>query len=109
VSSYFSISKDLEVGSKVYGFVEINDSPRETHNSNTGSWYLEVLNPNGDKIYSKIRFSSNNFKFHFEAKDPGEYIIKTGHYFNSEKLLFLKIWPKGWHIEHIDGSIIDDF
>jgi len=109
VGSYFSISKNLNAGNKVSGFVEINDSPGETVTSNTGSWYLEVFNPRGDKIYSKITYGENNFKFYFEAKEPGEYTTKIVHYFNSEKLLFLKIWPGGWRIEHIDGSIISDF
>lgn len=98
--------RTLATGEGVSGFVEINDSPRGTPNSSPSSWYLEVLNPSGYKIYSKSKFISgnNNIKFYFEAKESGEYTTKIGHYSDSEKLLFLKIAPTGWTIEHIDGS-----
>lgn len=112
VSSYISLSRFLKVGDTVSGFVEINDNPQiETLSTNFSTWYVEVLDPSNNKIYSWVGSGtgSDNQKFNFKASEPGEYITKIGHYSDSEKILFLKISPTGWTIEYLYGHRITDF
>jgi len=97
VGASFSISKVLEAGEEVSGFVEIYD-PQSHTTDYSYACYLEVLNPEGKTIYSwKGNYESdNNHEFSFDATDTGKYIIKITHHSNYQKLLSLKITPLGW-------------
>jgi len=100
VGATFSISKVLEVGEEVNGFIEICDT--ESHSTDYSRYFFfEVLNPEEKTIYSwegNYR-SDNNHEFSFDVSDTGKYIIKITHHSNYRKTLYVKILPPGWTSE----------
>jgi len=100
VGASFSISKVLEAGEEVSGFVEIYD-PQSHDTDYSYDYYLEVLNPEGKTIYSwKGNYEQdNNHEFSFNATDTGKYIIKITHHSNYRKALYVKILPPSWASE----------
>ncbi len=100
VGASFSISKVLEVGEKVNGFIEISDT--ESHSTDFRRDFLfEVLNPEGKSVYSWIGNYEydNSHEFSFDISDAGKYIIKIIHHSNYRKALYVKILPPGWTSE----------
>jgi len=100
VGASFSISKVLEAGEEVSGFVEIYD-PQSHKTDYSYACYFEVLNPEGKTIYSwQGNYEhDNNHEFSFNATDTGKYIIKITHHSNYRKALYVKILPPGWASE----------
>jgi hypothetical protein len=100
VGRTFSISKVLDVGDEVSGFVQLADTQTRSTDFRY-DFYLEVLDPNGDSIYSwKGHYErKNNHEFVFSVSEAGKYIIKITHHSNYSKALYVKILPPGWTSE----------